>query len=69
MAIFSDAVEKARAELSEILYEQGLEKARVQRWQEGLHVVRGRPSSTSEESASAMPRAPKLELAGGVSAT
>ena len=33
-AIFSDAVEKARAELSEILYEQGLEKARVQRWQE-----------------------------------
>ena len=33
-AIFSDAVEKARAELSEILYEQGLEKVRVQRWQE-----------------------------------
>ena len=27
-------MEKARGELSEILYEQGLEKSRVQRWQE-----------------------------------
>ncbi|HEY2516784.1 MAG TPA: tetratricopeptide repeat protein, partial [Polyangiaceae bacterium] len=33
-AIFADAVERARTELAEILYEQGLEKARVQRWQE-----------------------------------
>ena len=32
--MFADAVEKARAELSEILYEQGLEKVRAQRWQE-----------------------------------
>jgi TolA-binding protein len=32
--LFADAVEKARVELSEILYEQGLEKVRVQRWQE-----------------------------------
>jgi TolA-binding protein len=33
-AVFSDAVEKARAELAAILYDQGLEKVRVQRWQE-----------------------------------
>jgi TolA-binding protein len=32
--MFADAVEKARTELSEILYEQGLEKVRAQRWQE-----------------------------------
>jgi TolA-binding protein len=32
--LFSDAAEKARAELAEIFYEQGLEKVRVQRWQE-----------------------------------
>jgi TolA-binding protein len=32
--VFADAVEKARTELAAILYEQGLEKVRVQRWQE-----------------------------------
>jgi len=33
-AIFSDAVERARNELSAQLYQQGMDKARVQRWQE-----------------------------------
>jgi TolA-binding protein len=33
-AVFSDAVERARVELAAILYDQGLEKVRVQRWQE-----------------------------------
>jgi TolA-binding protein len=32
--LFADAAEKARGELAEIFYEQGLEKVRVQRWQE-----------------------------------
>jgi TolA-binding protein len=32
--VFADAVERARTELADILYEQGLDKARVQRWQE-----------------------------------
>ncbi len=33
-AVFADAVEKARNELAAQLYQQGLDKARVQRWQE-----------------------------------
>jgi TolA-binding protein len=32
--VFADAVERARTELCAILYDQGLEKVRVQRWQE-----------------------------------
>jgi TolA-binding protein len=32
--VFADAVERARGELAAILYDQGLEKVRVQRWQE-----------------------------------
>ncbi len=34
LAAFSDAVEKAKNELAAERYQQGLEKARVQRWQE-----------------------------------
>jgi TolA-binding protein len=33
-AVFADAVERARNELAGQLYQQGLEKTRVQRWQE-----------------------------------
>lgn len=33
-AIFQDAVERARNELAAQLYQQGMDKARVQRWQE-----------------------------------
>jgi len=33
-AVFADAVERARNELAAASYEQGLDKARVQRWQE-----------------------------------
>jgi TolA-binding protein len=33
-AVFADAVEKARNDLAVQLYQQGLEKTRVQRWQE-----------------------------------
>ncbi len=33
-AVFADAVEKARNDLAAQMYEQGLDKARVQRWQE-----------------------------------
>ncbi|MBS2016749.1 MAG: tetratricopeptide repeat protein [Deltaproteobacteria bacterium] len=33
-AIFSDAVERARSELAAQLYQQGMDKVRVQRWQE-----------------------------------
>jgi TolA-binding protein len=33
-AVFADAVDRARNELSAQLYQQGLDKARVQRWQE-----------------------------------
>lgn len=33
-AIFSDAVERARSELAGQLYQQGMDKVRVQRWQE-----------------------------------
>ncbi len=56
-AIFADAVEKARANelAAEILYEQGLEKVRVQRWQEAATVVRGRAQVQAGSSAS--PRA------------
>jgi outer membrane protein assembly factor BamD (BamD/ComL family) len=32
--VFADAVEKARNDLAAQMYEQGLDKARVQRWQE-----------------------------------
>ncbi len=33
-AVFTDAVERARNELAAQLYQQGMDKARVQRWQE-----------------------------------
>lgn len=32
--VFADAVDRARSELTQQLYQQGLEKARLQRWQE-----------------------------------
>jgi TolA-binding protein len=34
VAVFSDAVERAKNELAGQLYQQGMDKARVQRWQE-----------------------------------
>ena len=36
-AFFSDAVERARNELATQLYQQGMDKARVQRWQEAAN--------------------------------
>ncbi len=36
-AVFADAVEKARNDLAAQMYEQGLDKARVQRWQEAAN--------------------------------
>jgi len=34
VAVFADAVERARNELTAVEYQQGLDKARIQRWQE-----------------------------------
>jgi TolA-binding protein len=59
-AFFADAVDRARAELSAILYEQGLEKARVQRWQEASQSFEDALKYAPE--ASSTPRI-KLELA------
>jgi TolA-binding protein len=59
-AIFADAVDKARVELSEILYEQGLEKARVQRWQEASTSFEDALKYKQESSSAARV---KLELA------
>ena len=36
-AIFADAVERARSELAAQLYQQGMDKVRVQRWQEAAN--------------------------------
>jgi len=38
IATFSDAVERARNELAGQLYQQGMDKARVQRWQEAANL-------------------------------
>jgi TolA-binding protein len=59
-AVFADAAEKARAELAAILYDQGLEKVRVQRWQEASQAFED--SLKYKEDASIAPRV-KLALA------
>ena len=57
-AVFADAVEKARSDLAAQQYQQGLDKARVQRWQEA--------ASAFEESLKykeTSPIAPNVKLA------
>jgi TolA-binding protein len=57
-AVFADAVEKARSDLAAQSYQQGLDKARVQRWQEA--------ASAFEESLrykETSPIAPNVKLA------
>jgi TolA-binding protein len=60
LAFFADAVDRARNELSAQSYQQGLEKARVQRWQEAASAFEA--SLDAKEDSAVAPNA-KLGLA------